>query len=186
MSPKDIGEGKIRMACICGYIHYANPVPVAVALIPSTLDFPVETLDHERMRVDYKEGVVLVQRSRPPFVGKWCLPCGFIDQHERPRLAAIREAKEECGLDVATDKILCACNPMPGEINQITISYLCHKIGGELKAGDDAADARIFSWEELAAGTELADPTWGVKEDIVCFRSHRMLICNYFTGKFTN
>ncbi len=43
-------------------------------------------------------GVVLVQRKNPP--PGWALPGGFIDYGESAETAAVREAKEETGLDV--------------------------------------------------------------------------------------
>ncbi len=43
--------------------------------------------------------VLLVRRNTPPFRGRWCLPGGKIDRYETARGAAVREVKEETGLD---------------------------------------------------------------------------------------
>ena len=43
--------------------------------------------------------ILLVQEARGAFKGKWGLPKGFVDPGELPRDAALRELKEECGLD---------------------------------------------------------------------------------------
>ncbi len=43
--------------------------------------------------------ILLVQEAQGAFKGKWGLPKGFVDPGELPRDAALRELKEECGLD---------------------------------------------------------------------------------------
>jgi len=44
--------------------------------------------------------LVLVRRSAEPALGKWSFPGGAVELGETVRDAAIRETKEECGLDV--------------------------------------------------------------------------------------
>jgi ADP-ribose pyrophosphatase YjhB (NUDIX family) len=117
---------------------------------------------------DQSRSIIMVKRGIPPFKGEWCLPCGYINRHEIPKVAAVREMQEETGLTVRLEKILCVCNPMPGEINQITISYLARIAEGSLKAGDDAEDVQIFRKENC--------PT-------PCFRSHNMLVEKWWDGR---
>lgn len=65
-----------------GYVHYANPLPAAGVVI-------------------VKEGkVLLVKRKFEPWKGLWQAPAGFIEWEETPEESAIKEAKEETGLDV--------------------------------------------------------------------------------------
>ncbi len=120
---------------------------------------------------DYEDpfhSIVLVKRKNPPFVGQWCLPCGYINRYEIPKAAAVREVLEETGLVIRLEKLLCCCSPMPGEINQITISYLARPEGGKLCAGDDASEVRYFAETDCPP---------------VCFRSHQMLISKWWTGR---
>jgi ADP-ribose pyrophosphatase YjhB (NUDIX family) len=147
--------GGLSPSCnTCKWTDYENPVPVAAVMI-SRLGDP-------------ERKIALVQRGIPPFKGQWCLPCGYVNKHEIPKVAAVREAKEETGLTIRLEKILCVCNPMPGELNQITISYLARVADGVLKAGDDAQDAQWFGKDDCPKS---------------CFRSHQMLIEKWWEGR---
>lgn len=44
--------------------------------------------------------ILLTRRGIPPYQGQWCLPGGHIERYEPARAAAIREVKEETGLDL--------------------------------------------------------------------------------------
>jgi NADH pyrophosphatase NudC (nudix superfamily) len=67
----------------CGFVYYIDP-KVAVGTIIS----------------DERGRIVLVKRAIEPGYGKWVFPGGFIDRGETVEDAAMREAREECGLDV--------------------------------------------------------------------------------------
>jgi len=50
----------------------------------------------------YKDGllqVALIERKKPPFVGMWAIPGGFMEGDETVEEAAIRELKEETGIE---------------------------------------------------------------------------------------
>jgi ADP-ribose pyrophosphatase YjhB (NUDIX family) len=52
-----------------------------------------------------KDGkILLVQRNREPYKGKWMFPAGFLEYGEHPKETAIREVREETGL-VAKDAV---------------------------------------------------------------------------------
>jgi ADP-ribose pyrophosphatase YjhB (NUDIX family)/N-acetylglutamate synthase-like GNAT family acetyltransferase len=125
--------GRLRPACDnCGYVHFVNPVP-GVGLV-----------------IEMDGGVVLIKRGHPPHLGEWTLPSGFVEADESTEEAAIREAEEETGLKIELIE-MAAINSFPEgpPVSGIMIFYRARPIGGELRAGDDAADVRVFKPNEI-------------------------------------
>jgi len=100
--------------------------------------------------------VLLVERGRAPFQGSWSLPGGVVEAGERLAGAIQREVREETGLEVQPVKMVEVFERiMPDdrgrtEYHYVLIDYLCRVTGGELSAGDDAAQARWAAPDELA------------------------------------
>jgi len=95
--------------------------------------------------------IVLIKRGTDPFKGKWALPGGFVDSGETAEEACGREAKEETGLDVNVGKLLGVFSDPardPGR-GTIAVAYLCSVLGGEIRGGDDAEEAKWFSLDSL-------------------------------------
>ena len=126
--------GRERRYCpACAFIHYSNPLPVAVGL------------------VRHAGGIVLIRRGVAPRLDYWALPSGFIEADETSEDGARRETREECGLDVALDELLGVTTfvaPPPGP-NLLGLFYLGHAVGGVLAPGDDATAARVFPLDDL-------------------------------------
>ncbi len=101
--------------------------------------------------------VLLIRRGTAPLLGEWSLPGGALECGETLREAVAREVREETGLLVETAEMLGVYERIiPGDEGRVRyhfvlIDFLCRAVGGELKAGSDAADARWFSREELLA-----------------------------------
>jgi ADP-ribose pyrophosphatase YjhB (NUDIX family) len=98
--------------------------------------------------------VLLVKRAHPPLQAQWSIPGGVLEVGELIREAAVREAREETGLIVEPadllgvyDRVLRAEGRV--QYHYVLIDFLCHLIGGELQAADDAAEVRWFTREEL-------------------------------------
>lgn len=125
--------GRTRLACpSCGYVHFVNPVPV-VGLI-----------------ITYQDRIVVVKRGGSVERGKWALPSGYIEADESVEEAAIREAKEETGLDVELIEMVGVYSFPDGPPSSgIMIMYAARVIGGKLQAGDDAVDVRLFAPEDV-------------------------------------
>jgi ADP-ribose pyrophosphatase YjhB (NUDIX family) len=71
-----------RSCAICGAMIWANPIPVAVALVPTD------------------DGLLVVRRGIPPGVGKLALVGGFIEDHESWQVGCAREVREETNIVV--------------------------------------------------------------------------------------
>ncbi len=109
---------------------YKNPVP--------TVDIIIET----------PKGIVLVKRRNPPY--GWALPGGFVDYGETLEEAAVREAKEETGLDVKLVRQFHAYSDPNRDPRQHTITVVfIAKAEGTPVAGDDAKEVGIFTKENL-------------------------------------
>jgi 8-oxo-dGTP diphosphatase len=101
--------------------------------------------------------VLLIRRGQPPLLGEWSLPGGVLECGETLREAVMREAREETGLLVETGDMLGVYERVIRGDEQrvryhyVLIDFLCRPVGGDLKAGSDAADVRWFKRAELPA-----------------------------------
>jgi ADP-ribose pyrophosphatase YjhB (NUDIX family) len=126
-----------RLVCArCGFIFYLDP-KIAVGTIIRT----------EGARL------VLVRRAIEPGYGKWVFPGGYVDRGEPLTRAAVREAREECGLDIQLDGLVNIYS-YPGRTPVIVV-YAATVIGGTLSADDECLEAAEVSsetipWNELA------------------------------------
>jgi 8-oxo-dGTP diphosphatase len=94
--------------------------------------------------------VVLVARRNPP--PGWALPGGFVDLGETLEAAAVREAREETGLEVdLTDLLYVYSDPRRDPRRHTVSTVFLGRASGEPRGGDDAAEARAFGWGELPA-----------------------------------
>lgn len=127
-------EGRTRDWCPrCDTVFYENPLPVAAAIV-----------------VNRKRELLLVKRGHEPYRGLWCLPIGFAESGERVRDAALRELREETGLEgeiVSLVDVSTVDDAYYGDMAVIT--YEVRRTGGKLMAGDDAADARYVPIHDL-------------------------------------
>ncbi|MCH5242787.1 MAG: NUDIX hydrolase [Muribaculaceae bacterium] len=95
--------------------------------------------------------VLLIKRKNEPFKDCWAFPGGFINIDESAEDAAIRELKEETGLEISTVEQLKAYstpNRDPRE-RVITIAFIAESTIKDVKGGDDAKEARWFDISTL-------------------------------------
>ena len=101
--------------------------------------------------------VLLIRRGTAPLLGEWSLPGGVLECGETLREAVTREASEETGLLVETGEMLGIYERVIRDdagcvrYHFVLIDFLCRAVGGDLKAGSDAAEVRWFTREELPA-----------------------------------
>ncbi|HKZ63044.1 MAG TPA: NUDIX hydrolase [Thermoplasmata archaeon] len=89
--------------------------------------------------------LVLVKRGTPPFLGQYALPGGGVEFRERLEDAVEREVREETGLVAETVRLLGVYGDPDRDPrgHTISIAYVLNSIGGRLKAGTDASDAKL-------------------------------------------
>jgi ADP-ribose pyrophosphatase YjhB (NUDIX family) len=104
--------------------------------------------------------VLLIQRGKPPRQGQWSLPGGVQELGETVAAAALREVREETGLDIALGPLIDVIDSVErdgdGRVRRhyTLIDFAARWRGGDPVAGDDALDARWFDAAALA-GAEL-------------------------------
>lgn len=126
-----------RLVCTaCSFIFYIDP-KVAVGTI-----------------IRQSDGrVVLVQRAIEPGYGKWVFPGGYVDRGETLPAAAIREAREECGLDVRLEGLVNVYS-YAGRTPMVVV-YAATATGGQLCVDDEGLQVAEFDrssvpWDSLA------------------------------------
>ncbi|PIE70357.1 MAG: NUDIX hydrolase [Deltaproteobacteria bacterium] len=127
-------EGRTRRYCAsCNEPIYENPVPATCLVV-----------------VDPADRILLVKRNVPPKIGHWCLPGGFVEVDEAPEAAALRELKEEAGLNAEIDALLGVRSHTSAFFGcVIIIGYLVKTFSGVPTPGDDASDALFFDPSEM-------------------------------------
>lgn len=106
---------------------------------------PLPTVD---IIIEIAGGIVLIKRKNPP--PGWALPGGFVEYGESLETAAIREAFEETGLSIRLSKQLHTYSKPDRDPRFHTISTVfLATANGVPRGGDDAAEAAIFSKDQL-------------------------------------
>ncbi len=134
----------------CGFIQHRNPAPTVSVVI----------VDGDR--------VLLGKRGGEPGKGTWSFPSGYIDYEDDFLTSAIREAKQETGLDVQVDSILNVVSSFVSpSFHFLGIYVTAHTLGGELAAGDDL---EAVDWFPIAGPL----PEMGFEEDLAILELYAM------------
>lgn len=138
LEPRLLKAGEpARLVCaVCGDVLYLDPKVAVGAIIAAP-----------------PGGIVLVRRAINPGYGRWVFPGGYVDRGEQIHSAAIREAREECGLEIVLERLLNVYS-YPGR-TPIILVYTARAVGGALSTDDEGLEVRVFDqndipWDELA------------------------------------
>lgn len=127
----------------CGYALFVNPRPTGLTII----------LDGRR--------VLTVLRAREPRSGRWALPGGFCDGWETPAAAAVREAREELGVEVELTRFVgmyLGSYEYQGETLPVLDCFWAARIvAGEIHV--DPAELGGFEWAEIGFTPPMAFET---------------------------
>jgi ADP-ribose pyrophosphatase YjhB (NUDIX family) len=94
--------------------------------------------------------LLVIRRGRPPGEGLWSIPGGRVEPGESDAAAVVRELHEETGLAVRVGAPAgVVYRPGLGDVTYEIHDYVARATGGTLRAGDDAADVRWVTAEEL-------------------------------------
>lgn len=96
------------------------------------------------------DGIVLIRRRNPPFMGRYALPGGFVEIGETAEDAARREVLEETGINASLVKLVGVYSEPDRDPrgHVVSICYLADG-SGDLRPGSDASDVRLFRPDEL-------------------------------------
>ena len=142
-----------RLVCAaCEFVFYLDPKVAVGTIIEAT-----------------GGGIVLVRRGIDPGYGKWVFPGGYVDRGEEVRVAAIRETREETGLEVRIEGLINVYS-YPGR-TPVLLVFAASIIGGEMHAADaeECTEIRAFGRAEIP---------W----DELAFHSTRQSLLDYFAG----
>jgi ADP-ribose pyrophosphatase YjhB (NUDIX family) len=123
----------------CGFVHFPSPKLVAGCLVI------------ERGRV------LLLRRGIEPEIGKWTFPGGYVDLGESPAAAALRETREEVGMQAELGRVLGVYADAANPIAAVVV-YLATPGSEEASVTDEATEVRYFAppeipWDEIAFPT---------------------------------
>ncbi len=121
--------------------------------------------------------VLLIRRGTAPMIGEWSLPGGRMEWGERAADAALRELREETGVEAELLGLIDVVDGLftsrrTGEVTRhyLLVDYAARWTGGEPQAGDDAAEAAFHPldaldamglWEETLRIIRVAAARWG-------------------------
>ena len=101
------------------------------------------------------ERYLLIKRAAEPDAGFWSIPGGLVEVGEKVEDAAVREAKEETGLDVEVVELLGVVDKIVRDDDSlikfhfVIVDYLVTPKGGSLRAASDALEAKWVKSEEI-------------------------------------
>ncbi len=140
--------------------YYGAALDVAPAAVRerlvAELGYITPKVGAEAAVFDAEGRILLVRRSDD---GRWCLPCGWVEPNETPAEAAVRETREETGLEVRPLRLVDVLTRKPamgfGPHTTIAVIYLCEVTGGKLGVSHEVVEVGFRRIEDVTDWHEL-------------------------------
>ncbi len=127
--------GRVRRVCPdeeCRFVQFIDPKVSAAVMVKQN------------------GKVLLTQRAMSPGKGSWCFPGGFIENREPPQQTAIRECKEETGLEIEITGLIDVFYYEDFRGSGVLIMYQGRITGGQPQPSPDETEAiEFFGPDEL-------------------------------------
>jgi ADP-ribose pyrophosphatase YjhB (NUDIX family) len=132
-------QKRFKVCTRCGFVHFPAPKLVAGCLV----------IDRGR--------VLLLRRGLEPQIGKWTFPGGYVDLGESPSAAALRETREEVGMQVELGQVLGVYTDPVNPISAV-VAYLAKPGIDQARVTDEATEVNYFApadipWHDVAFAT---------------------------------
>ena len=134
--------------------------------------YPTPKLD-TRAAIFDEEGRILMTHENS---GEWSLPGGWVDENQSIRSNAVKEVKEETGLDVRGERLIavqdCANhNALTYPYGVLKFFVLCSRAGGWFSANIETTEIRYFEEDRLPRLSETRNTA---EQIAMCFAAHRV------------
>ncbi len=129
----------------CDWIHYRDP-KVAVVVLAT----------------DEQDRLLYIRRNHEPAMYQWAWPSGFVDAGERVEDAAVREVREETGVEVEIGRLLGVWSETGDQT--VVIAFRAAAAGGVLRPGPEALAA---AWIPIGRSASMPGPVFPHDESIL-------------------
>ena len=165
--------------------RYQRVREIAAEMVAQQSELPVEKVrdlfcnetGYQTPKLDtraaiFEDGRILLVREND---GRWSLPGGWVDVNVSVGENAVKEVREEAGLEVTADRVIAvqdrARHNLPVYAYGVCkIFVLCTKVRGAFQANIETTESRYFAEDELP---QLADEKNNAEQVRMCFRAMR-------------
>ena len=163
--------------------RYQRIREIAAHMLSMRADLPVDKVvevfcsdtGYQTPKVDsraaiFRDGKILLVRESD---GRWSIPGGWCEYNLAPADNAVKEAREEAGVDVSVKKLIAVHdknkhNPQPYRCGVIKLFYLCELIGGTFAPNIESSASCFCGLEELPP---LAEEKCSEEQVRLCFEA---------------
>lgn len=164
--------------------RYQRIREIAAEMMAARTDIPLEKMaglfcgdvGYQTPKVDtraaiFSEGKILLVHENS---GTWSVPGGWCEYNMSPAENAVKETKEEAGLDVVVEKVISVQdrdkhNQPPYAYGVVKIFYQCKAIGGSFTPNIETSGCKYFSPDELPP---LAEEKCTEEQIRMCFEAY--------------